>query len=276
MSNLMVNLSPYEEAEHILNYATQLAGALNMGVEMVHHIDTSKKNWSLRYGDIFPETLSQEETENIAIQERKNSIARLIGEQAVISSNVTFSIGKHSVKKALKTVTKEKDIGMALITCDKEMTDPSFKEACQVIKSLTCPVWRIPLRPRATPVKTIIYATDYHEKDIEVLKMISELAKRFSSKIIVLHVRKSGDYESELKDAGLKGLISDKVGYSQIEVQSAESSNVAKGIAEWCTKEYADLIVFLRKDKNLLNGIWGSSTIEKVIKTTNLPVLVYG
>jgi nucleotide-binding universal stress UspA family protein len=79
-----------------------------------------------------------------------------------------------------------------------------------------------------------------------------------------------------LKNAGLQGLISDKVGYSMIEVQSMESNKVAKGINDFCAKEYADLIVFLRKEKGLLTAIWGNSTIEKVIRSTNLPVLVYG
>jgi nucleotide-binding universal stress UspA family protein len=272
----MVSLSPYEEAEQIYNYAVQLAQALNLNVELVHHIDTSKKDWSLRYGDIFPENLSPEEVENIAVQERKNSIARLIGENAILSNNAFFSIGRKSIKDALKEASKRKEVELALITCDAEMASPTFRESYRIVESLECPVWRIPLRPHINPVKTIVYATDYKEKDIEAIKMISELAKRFSAKIIVLNVRKSDDYESGLKDAGLQGLISDKVGYSLVEVQSMESNKVAKGINDFCLKEYADLIVFLRKDKKLLPSLWGDSTIEKVIKTTSLPVLVYG
>ena len=131
------------------------------------------------------------------------------------------------------------------------------------------------MNPRINPVKTIVYATDFLKEDIEAIKEISKLAKKFSAKIIVLHVRKGDEYEEELKGAGLEGLIRDKVGYGLIDVQSMENSKVAKGINDFCAKEYADLIVFLRKDKGLLQELWRSDTIEKVIKTTALPVLVY-
>ena len=277
MNKMVVSLSPFEKAKQIFDYSIQLAQCLNLDVEFINHIDTRKKDWYLQYSDILPGNLSLDEIEKKIIQDRERSITRFIEAFRILEHtvSVTYSVKKGTMKGVFRKASQGKDVELAIIPCDQDFGEMPFKEAWRTIEALECPVWRLPVLSEFTPVKTIVYATDYEEEDIEALRKVAELAKKFSAAIIVVHVRRKKEYEEGLKDKGLESVIHDKVAFARIEVQSMENSHVVQGINEFCGRVYADLIVFLRKDRGIFQGLVRNRTIEKVLKTNKLPVFVY-
>jgi nucleotide-binding universal stress UspA family protein len=133
-----------------------------------------------------------------------------------------------------------------------------------------------PVNQNYRPFKTMVYATDFHDEDIVVLKHLIGLAEPLEANITVFHIsRNRKTYEEELKKAGMEELINQKIMFREIPVVSEQAGNVTEGIKEFSKRNYADLIVLMREDKNFFQRVFGRSTTKELLRETDIPVLVY-
>ncbi len=270
MKNLIVYLSPIEKAYNIIGYSIQVARHLGLNIHYVYNIDVErlvKKN---------EKKVSKEELTNEAVASKKTEIAQLVEKDEWEWGNITavYSVYTGSLSELFKTLSLKNHSELVLFPIKDEKIS-NEKSIHQVLDAINLPVWCFKADSEYRQVKTIVYGSDYKKDDVNVIKSLTSLAKAFEAKINVLHVYKSEKFKQQLIDAGLKDLIDKKIEYPSIEIHSKKKGNVVKGIASFCKKTFADLVVLMKKDKYFFQDLLRKTTIEKALKKIDLPILIF-
>ncbi len=147
-----------------------------------------------------------------------------------------------------------------------------------VIKTVECPVWIIPKGAFYRPFSEIVYATDYKEEDVENLKKLIGLFPHVMPNITALHITDSVDFEDRVKKAGFVEMLQAKTSYKQLTVKAVYQSKDDELIPllnDLAVNNNADLLVMLKANKSFFERIFTSSHTKELLKTTQLPVLVF-
>ena len=147
-----------------------------------------------------------------------------------------------------------------------------------VIKFAEKPVWVVQTPPVYTPVKNILYATDYREEDLPVMNKLTQLARIMFAKITVLHVTEDLDFEDEVKKSGYEDLLKEKTGFDDIELKvlvDKEEESVEENIDNFASLQEVDMIAMLKKDRSLFQRMFHKSQTQELVAKTTLPVLIY-
>jgi hypothetical protein len=141
-----------------------------------------------------------------------------------------------------------------------------------------CPVWIIPPGARYEKPDKIVYATDYNKADIAALKMLIDLTGRFSPEITALHLSDSNKFEEEAKKEGFAQMVHKETGYDKIKISTVndnDQNDLGEAINEFAADKNAKLVVLLKENRRFIERIIKTSSSKKVLKKTDLPVLVY-
>ncbi len=273
MKNLIVYLSPFDKACEIIKYSEQVAIRLKLNIHFIFNIDSEIKN----IPDKNSENISKEEIEKKIIEDKKYEIGQRIEEHEWTSENIipVYSVFKGSFKDMFETLASRNHSELVLFPINGNGMKFNEKVIYQILDTINLPVWCFSVNKEFRQIKTIVYGTDYKKEDIDVIKSLTSMAREFEAKINILHVFKSEKFKQQLVNAGLKDFIDRKIEYPGIEIHSKKKRNVVKGIADFSKTSFADLVVLLKKDKYFFQDLLRKSTIEKVLKKVDLPILIY-
>lgn len=168
---------------------------------------------------------------------------------------------------------------MAILEAQEKISFWTFTSSyIDVINNVNCPVWVIPHKAQYKPIRQIIYATDYKEEDVGTLRKLIGLTFRLSPSITALHICDSVDFEERVRQTGFNEMVQEKTGYKNITVKcmtEKEHQNTSHLINDYALEVEADLIVVLKENRNFFDRIFNPNSTKKVVKETELPVLVY-
>ncbi|MBN1987031.1 MAG: universal stress protein [Prolixibacteraceae bacterium] len=272
MKTIIVYFASLEKAHQIVDYAAQVAKRLKLNIHFVYNIDLAAED----FGETKNEKLTKKDLEKQIIGQRKAEIGRLVEKQDWAALNITaiYSVYTGTFPEMLQTLSDRNDSELMLFPVEDDKKAAHGKNISQILRILTLPVWCFSAGSRFKQVKTMVYASDYKKEDVDVIKWLTGLAKSFEAKIDVLHVYRSEKFKQQLIDAGLQGLIREKIEYPHIKIHSIKKSNTIKGIAEFSKISFADLVVFIKKEKYFFQDLLHKSTVEKALKKLDLPILI--
>jgi universal stress protein E len=126
----------------------------------------------------------------------------------------------------------------------------------------------------------LLVATDLSSRALKALQRGLDLARRFDSRLMVLHVV-DPDQPLKLRDEALKS----RLAWLEEELERHDKSNVDLSIevvpgavdgtiVEFAEQADADLIVMGAHRRHLLRDVFVGTTIERVIRGTERPVLM--
>lgn len=147
-----------------------------------------------------------------------------------------------------------------------------------VIKHTDRPIWIIPEDATYKQLKSIVYATDYNEEDIETMRKITGFAEKTAAKITALHVNDNLDFEEKVKNKGFTDILIEKVGYRNLEVSSMvqkQDGSLSDTIIDFSKLVHADLIVILKENKGFFERLFASSNTKMIMNKTEIPVLIF-
>jgi nucleotide-binding universal stress UspA family protein len=150
--------------------------------------------------------------------------------------------------------------------------------AKEIVRDLGCPVWVIPEDTAYKSYNDVIYATDYHEEDIQTIKKLIEITTPLTPKIEALHITDNVDFENRIKQKGFQDMLKERIGYRNVEAK-ALVENVGEEMVEmlnqYAVSHGADLMVVLRENRPFLERLFKPSSSDKIIEDAKLPVLVF-
>ena len=145
-----------------------------------------------------------------------------------------------------------------------------------IIDHVLCPVFAVPEDNTAISIKNVVYATDYHEEDINALKhLYGYLSAGEASRITVMHNAETLNFVEKLKWVGLQELVKEEVGVENIDFKLETDKDVEEGIQDYIDEFDTDLLVVLKEKKGFFKRIFSSSDTKSILTKFKKPVLVY-
>lgn len=146
-----------------------------------------------------------------------------------------------------------------------------------IIEKANCPVMAIPENAAFKEIKTITYATDYHESDIAALKTLTDMANPFDAKIELLHISD----KNKTQDSGIAELenfkekVVEKTGYKNFLYKLLPGKNIQDELEEYSQKNSTDLLVMSTHHRSIIDKLFGKSITRHVSFHSSIPLLVF-
>jgi len=142
----------------------------------------------------------------------------------------------------------------------------------QVLKYVQCPILAIPSNYTNTQPKHILFPTNYlMPYKRRELKLLSELAKPYRSKIDVLYISKSSKLSIRQEDN--KDFIKDALRDNEVNFYIEDSKKIAEAIKNYISENKIDIITMVNTQHSFLEDMLFPSTIDKVSLGLEIPLL---
>ncbi len=282
MKTLLAIISEPRDSKGFIRYVAQMAANLKSKVHILHvHTPTTyplgTTPGAMGQGSLQMQAATEEIAENTKI-----ILNRYINEvSAEISSDVFsgFSSEIGGTELIADQIINEGKIDMAIIESRQEVSFwTQTSNNIDLIRELNCPVWIIPKGEVYTPIKNIVYATDYNEEDITNVKKLIDLFSDQRPNITALHITDSRDFNDRIKKAGFKDMLQEKVSYPNLIVKAIHRGNdddVAELLSDFAETNNTDLVVVLKQNKSFFEGLFKANHTKEILKKSELPVLVF-
>lgn len=141
-----------------------------------------------------------------------------------------------------------------------------------LIDKSPCLVLAIPDDASYGQIKTIVYATNFKEEDIDAIQILTEIAKPFNAEIRVIHI-------SPLKEFDRKKLMDDfeentknRISYVKMVFGIIPSDNIFEDLRLYLGRVNADIIVMLER-KN--NNLFHRDLVKKMESYGKIPLISF-
>ena len=257
-----------------------LAGMLDMDLKLLMVLETRHTFFypmtsplktgiaSYEFEKIREERLKEEKKQMSAFVDKLNSRGAKI--------KVDFEIRSGATDMILLEASGKKDTYMLMIN-ESEEPEMGFliNTYLQIVEKTECPILKVNGDFDFSKLQKVLYATDYKEEDVPVLKKLSEMLAPFKAEITALHITDNLDLEEKLKSHGYESSLLKKIGYDRIRFAIRKDKKVPRGIMDYAKSGKYDMIVVLKENRSFLERIFGSSDSNKILAKAETPVMVY-
>ncbi len=281
MKTILVNIDDPNESKDYITYCVRVAQDLGMAVRLLSVFDPN--NYPLGMPGTTGDNV-QWINENImrVTDETKRHIDNMIQtlkDEISDMPMIDYSVETGFITDIIEDISKEKYIEMIMLQENEARKDKMIGGAdIDIIRHTECPVWIIPEKAEYHPYKSVIYATDYNENDIQTLKKLVQLIKPYSPAITALHITESLDFVEKIKNTGFKDMLTEKISYKNVDVKAITEKtgkNIVESIDDFANGNHADLIVLLKENRHFLERIFKVSSAKKLIRHSLRPVLIF-
>jgi nucleotide-binding universal stress UspA family protein len=209
------------------------------------------------------------------------SYEKLIQEDLEKAPPVNIHILRNIYAENLAGKTKGNDAEFVILCRDNISTKSVFTLRVDNPESMGdehLPVIIHPPEKEYAPVRKILFATNYHSYDMEVLKNLTGLFDPHKTEITALHITEDLELEKKLKQAGFLKLVRSETHNENIKINTqlnmgkADISNLLRSFA---FDMEADLMVVLREEKSFLEKLLRQDVIEKLARESELPLMIF-
>lgn len=126
------------------------------------------------------------------------------------------------------------------------------------------PVLIVPPDQRYSNFSHLVFATDYRDRDLEILGELVAWAKLFEAEVTVLHIDPEGKLESNIKFRGLKELAKEKINDpEEINFRLIVEKDFTRGISSSLNGQKRELLVMTRTKKTFIQSLLKQNHIQQ-------------
>jgi len=145
----------------------------------------------------------------------------------------------------------------------------------KLISEAPCPILSVPEGTSFNGMGNIVYATDFEEEDIAVLKLLIELAAPLDASVRAVHIASekefAGTQRREWFAGALKGLK-----YPKLSFEAISSEDTFETLRVYLGDHNADLVVMLERVKaGLLRRIFHKDMVQRMERYGRIPLLAF-
>jgi nucleotide-binding universal stress UspA family protein len=285
MKKILVPTDFSPSANNAARYALHLAAGLKASITLCNAMlvpaeapEAAQVAWPLlTYEDLKDDTDEQLQYEIGRLSERLDQQSFFNPESFRPELYTVCEAGP--VTDVVRATVDEQDISLVVMGMSGAGSLERFiigTSTRSVIAKAGFPVLLIPSGYIFQPVKSIAFATDLSNSDINVLHTLACFAKAFDADIQVYHITdaKSEIAEDKLKaDIFMKELCK-KISYSKIHYHHIKSIDVDHGLTWLNEHGAADIIAMVHRPHNFLGSLFAGSHTQRLARHVTLPLLV--
>ncbi|HVV54403.1 MAG TPA: universal stress protein [Mucilaginibacter sp.] len=273
-----------ERAEHAAVYALQLAKKIKANI-LLFNAFIVPADTPMAGQLVWPvsdyEEIKKDTEKGLAKLAKK--FEKELKEQHTIGAflpAVSYQCEEGAVANNIAALEENRDIIMLVMATHgaDEISAFMFGNNCrQVIDAATVPVLIVPSKARIRNIEKFAFATDITYSDVQYIRSLSGLAKRFSAEVMITNVSPDNPLDSQ-RDTAVRLFMEDvakEVDYSKINYLSIPNNSVKKGL-EWLIENVKfDILVMVHRKSTFFEFLFRSSMTKKIADHTVVPLLVY-
>ncbi|MEM6628621.1 MAG: universal stress protein [Bacteroidota bacterium] len=220
---------------------------------------------------------SEREQWESGAREQMKKLQALIKER-VPEVNVRYEIRQGPLVNEVLTLAEEANADMILMGTEGAKGLEKLlvgTRTAGVVSYAKCPVWVVPEDYKDFTIERIVFASDYQEEDLEVLKELAWLAERFEAKIVILHIAPEILSYEEQKFGWYKELIEEGLAYKNIEFELIKHYDVQEGLRDYIRFNKINLLSMTMKKRNMLERLLKRSDTKEMSYQTEIPLLAF-
>jgi hypothetical protein len=282
-TNLLL-LDSYKNMEDLIAYAFSFSNRSKRSLKIVYVFDFNWMRQSFMVGSSGP-------VDPALVAVEKNAEKEFEVAESKIREVADNYIKKHAVKvpfelkiteiNRIEVVEEELDRSSDLILLISN--HQSYSEATgglvgypNLIENVNCPVFVIPENSRHAVLKEVVFATDFHQEDLEIIKhLIGLLQYSEGTRVTILHNEKDFGFDEKLKWMGFREWIKADVGNGKLAYSLKTQKDIVTAIEELSQETDPDLLVLLKEKRGFFEEVFSSSDTKNVLTHFHKPVLVY-
>jgi nucleotide-binding universal stress UspA family protein len=146
-----------------------------------------------------------------------------------------------------------------------------------VIEDSPIPVFVIPEEVSFFNPKKIVFASRFHNSDVQAIKQLSFIASAFNAELIIVHFieNKKGKEAGSSIMAIFLARIREVITYPKITCHTFENENAQKGIEKFIDVVDADIIALSTKNRNPIEKLFSRSMTKDMSFHSKIPLLAF-
>ncbi len=282
-TNLLL-LDSYKNMEDLIAYAFSFSNRSKRSLKIVYVFDFEWMRQSFMVGSSGP-------IDPALVAVEKNAEKEFEVAESKIREVADDYMKKHAVKvpfdlkiteiNRIDVVEEELDRSSDLILLISN--HQSYSDATggligypNLIENVICPVFVIPENSRHAVLKEVVFATDFHEEDVEILKHLVELLHYSEgTNYTVLHNEKDAGFVEKIKWLGFREWIKEEIENKNLTFSLKIQKDIVSAIEEFSQETEPDLLVLLKEKKGFFEEVFSSNDTKSVLTHFHKPVLVY-
>lgn len=270
MKTILVPVDFSTNSRKALRYALLLAGKMKYRISLIHvFIDSigiiANNSEKIRWD--FAENELKKLAENIKTKTKVKCSSLLV---RGVSANKIVEITEKKKAELIVMGTKGAS-GIKKIIIGSA--------ASQIVKESKIPVLVVPEKTALKKIiRTIVFATDYHDSDLKAIKFLSVLAKTFSSKLTMVHVMDGelNNYSEQQLIDWFSSKVTKTINYSAINFRLVKSKkNIGEALQSFIKRSKADIIAVSIREKDIAEKLFTPAITMDMLYHTHIPLLVF-
>lgn len=144
----------------------------------------------------------------------------------------------------------------------------------KVIEETDVPVLTVPAQHVATPIRKVLYATDFGKTDVADIAQLRKLFQHLQPMIYCVHISNDPEEDRDkllvLQQALQLGAPENDIRYGLL-----EGIDVAESLQDFAQSEGIDLLALTTRERSTLESLFNPSLAKKMVLRAPMPVLVF-
>jgi len=280
MERIIIPTDFGSKAFKIIEAGVLLAKRMKASAEIIHVIDSFEYGVNFVINEsnpiILPPNVLNDKVGKA--QERFQEELAKLRAKYIDLPEIFMSVKTGFVFDVISEVLRDPEVLMVMLS-DKSQADYNYRDISknfsEIINKSSCPVCVVPNEAPFNDPKNIIYASNYHEQDVENISSIVKIARSVEAFVHVVHVTSDKSFKETLTMKGLEKEIKSLTDYTSIIYKVIVSKDIIQGLDDYANIVDADRIAILRANKSMFQGLFGTNKTRDIVYKTNLPVIIY-
>ncbi|MCX7985956.1 MAG: universal stress protein [Bacteroidales bacterium] len=279
MKKILIPTDFSEISKNAVKYGFHLAEKIEAEIHLVHVLEIYKFAAGTSEAELISTILPAEnisEMEETAQKSFENFMA-LIMQQ--VPSSVPFKtkvVTGHLVNEmVVQSSMPDVDLLILAVSSSQDLiTRFTHNTLSAILSEAQCPVMVVPSTYGYKPIQKVVFATDFQKEELDMLDRFLQIFGKYVPELNILHVSpKPIDFNTELKMAGMRQLVAEKIQYSKLDFTLTHHKNVVQKILEQTSN--ADLLLMLKEHEGFFKSLFEASKTEKITHFLKIPMLSY-
>lgn len=145
----------------------------------------------------------------------------------------------------------------------------------KVLDNTHCPVLIIPENAHFESVKKVVYATDLKSDDASIKDWMANFAKCLCAELSIVHVSPDDDDVLEVAAINATGQVLYKNSRPDLRIESVEGKNIVLSLHQIIEEGDVGMVALLYRKYGFFERLFHVSSTHKIIKHTQIPVLIF-
>ncbi len=186
--------------------------------------------------------------------------------------------GEGSLGMNVEEIIQQKDIELVVMGSRSYSTIEHLlngSETSEVINRSARPVFILPHNVNLKRIKKVVFATDFDQADINAVRYLTKIGKKFNFHLEIVHVAIYGD-NNTLTVAKAKEFLSQvsKLDYPAITYNAVKGKGVINRLNSLCDETGADMLALMHHQHSFFMRLFQQSTTREALLNQSIPLLV--